>query len=125
MEAPHSSINAVALGMGLIVLLFVLAISLAFYVFYSYCFMRICKKTGHEPGALVWIPLVQFIPLLRVAGWPAWYLLSIFLPPVFVVVHIWMWVKICQARGKSGWMVLMLLVPVVNLVFVPYLAFSE
>ena len=73
----------------------------------------------------VWIPIVQIIPLLQVAGWPAWYLLLFFVPFVNVVVSIWMWVRICQAQHKSGWMVLLLFVPIVNLAFVPYLAFSE
>ena len=36
-----------------------------------------------------------------------------------------MWVKICQARGKSGWLVLLLFIPIANLIFIPYLAFSE
>jgi uncharacterized membrane protein YhaH (DUF805 family) len=36
-----------------------------------------------------------------------------------------MWVKICQARGKSGWLVILLFIPVVNIIFIPYLAFSE
>jgi len=33
-----------------------------------------------------------------------------------------MWVKICQARGKSGWLILLGIIP---FVFLPYLAFSE
>ncbi len=125
MEPSGGNQSVIFAGVGIIVLLFILAISLAFYVFYSYCFMRICKKTGHEPGALVWIPIVQLIPLLQVAGWPAWYLILMFVPLVNIVVSVWMWVKICEARSKSGWMVLMLFVPVVNLAFIPYLAFSE
>jgi hypothetical protein len=44
---------------------------------------------------------------------------------VNVVVAVMMWAKICEARGKSPWLVVMLFIPFVNLVFVPYLAFSE
>ena len=36
-----------------------------------------------------------------------------------------MWVQICQARGKSGWLVILLIIPIANLIFLPYLAFSE
>jgi len=31
----------------------------------------------------------------------------------------------CEARGKSPWLVIMIFIPIVNLAFVPYLAFSE
>jgi hypothetical protein len=48
-----------------------------------------------------------------------------FVPLANAVMTIVMWVKICQACGKSAWLVLLLFVPVVNLFFVPYLAFSE
>jgi hypothetical protein len=44
---------------------------------------------------------------------------------VNVIVSIVMWVKICQALGKSGWLVIMMFIPLVNLAFIPYLAFSE
>jgi hypothetical protein len=38
---------------------------------------------------------------------------------------VWLYAKICSARGKSGWLVIMLFVPIANLIFLPYLAFSE
>jgi hypothetical protein len=41
------------------------------------------------------------------------------------VVGIMMWVKVCQARHKSGWLVLLMFVPLANIAFLPYLAFSE
>jgi hypothetical protein len=36
-----------------------------------------------------------------------------------------MWVKICQARGKSGWLVILMFIPLLNIFFILYLAFSE
>jgi hypothetical protein len=36
-----------------------------------------------------------------------------------------MWVKICQARGKSGWLVILRIIPIANLILLVYLAFSE
>ena len=68
MENSAGTNTSVILGMGLLLLLFVLAVLLAFYVFYSYCFQQICKKTGHEPGGLIWIPIVRSS---RCCRWPA------------------------------------------------------
>jgi Ni/Fe-hydrogenase subunit HybB-like protein len=47
------------------------------------------------------------------------------IPLVNVVVGVMMWAKICIARKKSPWLVILMFVPIANLVFVPYLAFSE
>jgi uncharacterized membrane protein YhaH (DUF805 family) len=74
---------------------------------------------------LVWIPIVQLIPLLQAARMQVWMILLFLIPIVNIVVGIVMWVKICVARGKSGWLVILLFIPIVNLIFIPYLAFSE
>ena len=114
-----------AIGLGLAVILCLVVVSLAFYVFYCFCFKRICEKCGVTPGILVWIPIAQLVPLLQAAGMSVWMLLLMFVPFVNLVVGIMMWAKICTARGKSPWLVLLLFVPIADLVFLPYLAFSE
>lgn len=99
--------------------------SLALYVFFSFCLKVICEKCGVNPGVLIWIPIVQLVPVLQVAGMATWMIILFFVPFVNIVVGIMMWAKICSARGKSPWLVLMMFVPLVNLAFIPYLAFSE
>ena len=112
-----------AMGIGLI--LFMLAICLVFYVFFCFCYKRICDKCGATPGILIWIPIVQIIPMLRAAKMPVWMIVLFLVPLVNLIIGIMMWVKICQARGKSGWLVLLFFVPIANLIIIPYLAFSE
>ncbi len=117
--------NAAAVGMGLAMMLVLVVIGLAFYLFYCYCTKRICEKCGVNPGVLIWIPIVQLIPLLQVAKMAVWMILLFLIPIVNLVVAIMMWAKICTARGKSPWLVIMMFIPIVNIVFIPYLAFSE
>ena len=68
--------SAVFLGLGLVALLVALCIGLAFYLFYCVCYKRICEKCGVAPGVLVWIPIVQLVPLLQVAKMPVWMIMS-------------------------------------------------
>ena len=117
--------SAATVGLGLIFLLFIFAIGLAVYVFFCFCYKRICEKTGHQPGVLIWIPIVQLIPLLRVARMAEWMIILLLIPLVNIVVFVMMWTKICQARGKSPWLVILIFVPIANLVFIPYLAFAD
>ena len=51
--------------MGLGLVLFVLLIVLAFYVFFCFCAKRICEKCGVNPGILIWIPIANLVPLLH------------------------------------------------------------
>jgi len=110
-------------AMGLILLLY--AIALLAYLFSCYCYKRICQKADQTPGALIWIPVAQFVPLLRVAQLPAWTLILLLIPVVNVVAMLILWARICAALKKSPWLAASLLVPVVNFILIPYLAFSK
>lgn len=117
--------TAVSTGIGLAAGLLLFVIAVALYIFVCFCLKRICEKCGHQPGVLIWIPIVQLIPLLQIAGMSLWMLILFFIPFVNLIVGVIMWVKICLARGKSPWLVLLMFVPIANIIFIPYLAFSE
>ena len=95
------------------------------YLFWCYCSMLICKKAGYEPGALVWVPIFQFISLLKAAGMSAWCFLLWLIPIANVGVTIVWCVKICQARGKTAWLALPLVLPVTSFFTFLYLAFAD
>ena len=117
--------DVAAAGFGLIALGLIFVFALALYVFYCFCLKRICEKCGVNPGVLIWIPIVQLIPMLQIAGMATWMLILFFIPFVNLVVMVMMWAKVCSARGKSPWLVIMVFIPFVNICFIPYLAFSE
>jgi hypothetical protein len=95
------------------------------YLFTCHCFRKICQKAGEEPGFLIWIPLAQFIPLLRAAQMPPWTLILLLVPVANLVIVFSLWVKICVALGKNPWLVVLLLVPIANLGLIAYLAFCD
>jgi hypothetical protein len=95
------------------------------YLFNCYCFMLICRKAGHTPGPLVWIPVLQFFPLLRAAGMSAWWFLAHLLPVLNLVTFVLWSVNIAKARGKSGWVVFFLILPPSSFFAILYLAFSN
>jgi len=100
-------------------------VALLIYLFYCYCLMLICRKAGYPPGVLIWLPVLQLIPMLRAAGMSAWWLLA-YLVPVLNLVPTIMWpFKISQARGKSMWVGLLLLLPITSFFAFLYLAFSN
>lgn len=107
------------------VLAAVLGVFLAAYLFHSYCCMLIVKKTGNQPGPLIWIPGMQMLPMLTAAGMSRWWFLGLLLPLVsLIVVAIWCF-KIVQARGKSMIWGVLLLLPITSFIAFLYLAFSD
>jgi hypothetical protein len=108
-----------------LVLALVLSICVGVYVFFCHCLRVICQKVGEEPGCLIWVPVLQMIPLLKIAGLPVWAIIGFFVPIVNLVLTIIMWVNICKARGKSPLLAILIVVPLGPLFLIPYLAFSE
>ncbi len=96
-----------------------------FYLLICYCGMLICHKSGHPPGALVWMPVLQMVPLLRAAQMsPAW-LLAFFVPVLNIIAQIVWCFSISKARGKSPWVGFFLVLPVTSLIAYLYLALSD
>ena len=102
----------------------VLGVALLFYVFFSYCCRLICQKAGTKPGVMVWLPILQHFPMLRAADMSCWWFLAYFVPVLNLVVAILWCFKIAKARGKTAWVGLFLLLPIIHLFAFLYLAFS-
>ena len=110
---------------GPTLILAVLGIALLIYLFHCYCCMLICQKTSNPPGILVWVPVVQLLPLLRAAGMSGWWFLAYFVPVLNIVAQVLWCFNISKARGKSVWVGVLLLLPVTSLFAFLYLAFSN
>jgi len=102
----------------------ILAVALGVYVFSCLCLQLIARKTGTEPAWLAWIPVANLFLSCRIGGLSYLWLLVIPVPFVNMLVSIYIWYRISEARGKPGLLSLLLPVPVANLVFMGYLAFS-
>ena len=97
---------------------------LVVYLFTCYCLMLICAKAGHDPGLMIWVPLLQVFPMLRAAGMSGWWVLGMLVPVLNLVVTILWSFNIVSARGKSMVWAVLLILPFTNLIAFLYLAFS-
>ncbi|HTD52850.1 MAG TPA: DUF5684 domain-containing protein [Thermoanaerobaculia bacterium] len=106
-----------------ILFLFMLVFWLAIYVFYSYCLKRIVEKCGEQPGAIIWVPILQMIPLFRIAKMNPWLILLLLVPFANLVVLIMVWVNVLKVLGRDPVMVIVLLL--FGFIYIPVLAFSS
>ena len=106
-------------------LLTVCSIVVVVYLFFCFCAMLICQKAGHPPGVLIWIPILQLVPLLRAADMSPVWVVAFLIPFVNIVAHIVWSFNIAKARGKGGLTGLFLVFPVTSFFAFLYLALSN
>jgi hypothetical protein len=95
------------------------------YIFLATCFWLICRKTHIAPGPLVWVPILQLIPLLRAANIPRVWFFVYIIPLINFIPLIVLSIKIVKSRGKSPWVAFLLILPPTSLFAFLYLAFSR
>lgn len=105
------------------ILLGVLGLLVVLYLFFCYCASLICKKTGKPGGVLVWVPVLQYIPLFRAADMSPLWLLAMFVPVLNIVAQVIWSFKIARARGQGLVTAILLILPTFPLAFM-YLAFA-
>ena len=76
-------------------------VSLAVYAYVAFCLYTIAKKTNTENPWLAWIPIANI---------------------VLAILVVW---KIAEARNKPGWLGILLIVPIANLVIFGIIAFAD
>jgi hypothetical protein len=97
-----------------------LAFLVALYLFFCYCSHLICLKAAGSSSLLVWVPILQIIPLLRAAGMSGWWFLISVIP---ITPIVWA-VNIARTRKKTLWTSFFLILPVTTPFAFMYLAFS-
>ena len=100
-------------------------IVLAVYAFTAFCFQKIAERTSTEPAWWAWIPILNVLLMLKIAGRPLWWIVLFLVPLVNIVIAVLVLVNVCQKRGKSGWLAVGFFIPVVNLFALGYLAFAD
>jgi hypothetical protein len=111
--------------MGAIIGLFGFVFFVALYIGLCFCLKKICLRCGKDPGVLIWIPIVQLLPMIEMVGLPPVYIIAFFIPLVNFAAIVYLYWKICEKLGKPGFYSLAMLVPLLNIGLIVYLAFGE
>lgn len=105
---------------------------LVVYIYMALALMTIAKKTNTPNGWLAWIPIANIYLMTQIAQVPAWTMLIIFVGFVPVIgslavlaVMLWWWWKIAERRNQPGWLGILLIVPVVDLIIPGLLAWYD
>lgn len=103
----------------------ILGFAAVLHIISSACFWLICRKTHIAPGPLVWVPILQLIPLLRAANMSRVWFFAFFFPLINIIAMALFSIKIVKSRGKSPWVAFLLILPPTSFFAFLYLAFSR
>jgi hypothetical protein len=121
----QSSDGTVPAALAGTMLMFVVVVCLAGYVYMALALQTIATKTSTENAWLAWIPIANVFLMLNVAKKPLWWFVLFLVPLVNIVIAIMVWMAVAEARHKPNWWGILTIVPGVNLVVPGYLAWSD
>jgi hypothetical protein len=85
-------------------------------------YWKVFQKAG-QPGFLAFVPLLNVMLMLGIAGKPMWWILLLFIPGVNFLVVLMVYDSFAKAYGRGSLFALgLLLLPII---FVPILALSD
>lgn len=122
MESYDSGSAGLFASMG--VMIFMLVLYAALYILIAVSLKRIAERTGiTENSWWAWVPILNFLLMLQIAGKPAWWIVLMLIPFVNFIVSIIVLMEVAKARGKEAWWgIVTAIIPFVGF---PYLAFSD
>ena len=86
-----------------------LIINLAIYAFMAYSLQTIANKTGTDNSWMAWVPILNLVLMIKIADEPVWWVLLMIIPIVNIYFAIRILVEMSQARGRSGWFAVLLI----------------
>jgi len=95
------------------------------YLFFCYCFHLICFKAKSPTSLLIWVPGLQWLPLLRAAGMSGWWFLGMCVPFLNIAAYVLWCLNIVKAREKNVVWAILLILPITSIIGIVYLAFSD
>ena len=136
LEKVATALAGLSLGLIFALVMLVVLLIAAIYVYTSWAFMSLARKARVGPARLAWVPLVGPAILMSKAAkmpwWPILFLIGILIPFIggffyiaFLVFFIlWLW-KTFELVKKPGWWSLFWILQPVGLVFLGIVAWSK
>jgi hypothetical protein len=100
-----------------VMILIVLLVVVAFWIYSAICMMKIAKRTNTANGWFAWIPILNIILMLQIAKKPLWWIILCLIPIVNLVIMVIVWMAIAKALGKPEWLgIVFVLAPLASII---------
>jgi len=116
--------NSSSAAASLVSLPLMIGFALGMYILMALPLYTMGNKIGSSNSWFAFVPILNILLMLEIAGKELWWLLLCFIPCVNLVIYIIIWMAIAERMDKPSWVGLLLLVPGLNILMPFYLAFG-
>ena len=103
----------------------ILCVLSVIYIFACFPLMNIARKLRKKHCWLVWIPFVQLVYLVHIAGKRLWWAVFWTVPVVNYFMLLLLFVDILKELKKPFWLIILIIIPGINIFALWYLAISQ
>jgi len=82
------------------------------------------QKANFRHAWFAFVPVLNLILMLDLAGKELWWLFLICIPVMNIVIYVLVWMGIAESMGKPDWFGVLMLIPGVNCILPYYIAFG-
>lgn len=100
-------------------------IILALWFYVGLAQYRIAKQLGHSNPWYSFIPIVNVLQLIQLAGKTLWWFLICLIPFVNIIAIAWLWMETAKNCGKSPLWGFLVIIPFINLIAIGVLGFTS
>lgn len=94
------------------------------YLYYSFCQYRISQKTNHPYGWWAFIPLLNVVQLIQMAGRELWWFVLLLVPLANVIFFAMIWIDVAKRIGHSPITGFLTILPFLNFITIGIMAFT-
>ncbi len=120
-----ANLNGADLAVGGAMFMGQLFFSLIMYLVVSFSLYTIAKNNGQENPWFAFVPILNIILMVNLAGKEMWWVILFFIPCVNLIAAVIVLMGVAEAAGKPNWWGILLIIPCVNIVAWPMMAFGK
>ena len=101
-----------------------LLFSIASYILFALPLYAMGQKTNSEHAWFAFVPILNIVLMLEIAGKELWWIILFLIPCVQIVFIVITWMAIAERMNKPSWLGILMLVPGINFILPFYLAYG-
>jgi hypothetical protein len=101
-----------------------LVIGIVTYILLALPLYAIAQKTNTENAWFAFVPILNLVLLLNVAGKDLWWIILFIIPCVGWVIYIVCWMAVAERVNKPSWMGILCGIPILHIIMPFVIAFA-
>lgn len=103
-------------------IIMLIIIGMIFY--FAFAQFKIAQKLNHQNAWFAFVPILNTVQLIQLAGKPMIWFLGLLVPFVNIVLFAMLWIQVARATGYSAIVGFLTLIPPISLVTIGMMAFG-